>query len=134
MRVLNLVYSSFDALLDTTRVHKIETVGEVYLCVGGCPVQDPGHAAQAAEMALCMMAALSVLRSRVYDEFGLAEDEIDLRIGLHSGPVAAGIVGIKNPRFAREGGTRAYRRPPTCCCCSSPPATPHPGTSSSATR
>ena len=129
VRVLNLVYSAFDALLDATRVHKIETVGEVYLCVGGCPVQDPGHAAQAAEMALCMMAALAVLRSRVYDEFGLAEDEIDLRIGLHSGPVAAGIVGIKNPRCAREcGGCRACRRPPTrcCCCCSSPPATIHP--------
>lgn len=75
MRVLNLVYSAFDALLDVTRVHKIETVGEVYLCVGGCPVLSPNHAAQAAEMALGMMSCLPELRRRI------ATGEIDGRWG-----------------------------------------------------
>jgi Fe2+ or Zn2+ uptake regulation protein len=44
---LNTVYSAFDELVDATGVHKVETVGEVYLCVGGCPKQSRHHAAQA---------------------------------------------------------------------------------------
>ena len=79
-------------------MHKIETVGEVYLCVGGCPEQSRDHAKHAAEMALGMMAALPELRQRVADEIGRQEEEIDIRVGLNSGPVAAGVVGIKNPR------------------------------------
>ena len=79
-------------------MHKIETVGEIYLCVGGCPLQSARHAINAAEMALGMMACLPTLREQIRAELGLVGAEIDLRIGLHSGPVAAGIVGIKNPR------------------------------------
>lgn len=107
--VLNLVYSAFDSLLDVTGVHKIETVGEVYLCVGGCPIQSPNHAVIAAEMALGMMASLPELRRRVLAEIGPAGDEINIRVGLHSGPVAAGVVGIKNPRCVRSCVTRKPR-------------------------
>lgn len=79
-------------------------------------------------MALCMMASLPSIRERVLVELGVKDAEIDLRIGLHSGPVAAGIVGIKNPRyvvFAHESVSNSTMKAHYVCCL---------GTSSSETQ
>ena len=98
VRVLNMVYSAFDALTDVHGMHKIETVGDVYLCVAGCPTQSFDHAASAAAMALSMRDAMPIIRKEVEAGTGVPGSDIDIRIGINSGPVAAGVVGIKQPR------------------------------------
>ena len=99
VRVLNMVYSCFDALIDAHGMHKVETVGDVYLAVAGCPQPAEEHAAAAATMALAMQAAMGVIRREVEAEVGVAGGDLELRIGLNSGPICAGVVGVKNPRW-----------------------------------
>ena len=114
--VLNLVYSAFDALIDVHRMHKIETVGHVYLCAGGCPEPSGDHAVCAADMALAMLQVLPLVRQAVERETGVPGHSLDLKVGLNSGPCAAGVVGIKNPRYKLVGDTvnTASRMESTC--------------------
>lgn len=63
--VLNLVYSRFDKLIEPNSCYKVETVGEVYMVVGGCPERTPDHAINCANMALAMMEAMPQVRGCV---------------------------------------------------------------------
>jgi class 3 adenylate cyclase len=51
-------------------------------------------------MALAMCGCMDSIRSEVEAKFGVPARELDIRIGLHSGPIVAGVVGISNPRYA----------------------------------
>jgi class 3 adenylate cyclase len=99
--ILNIIFSEFDALVDERYVRKIETVACVWLGVSSpfmAPEDMPQHAKHVAELALGMAAVMPFARARITAETGVSGEEIGFRIGLNSGPVAAGIVGIKNPR------------------------------------
>merc|ERR1711871_371980 len=61
--VLNIIYSEFDRLIEQHKpVHKVETVGEVYMVVSGCPIRLRNHACLAAEMALDMVDQMPQIR------------------------------------------------------------------------
>jgi adenylate cyclase len=102
--ILNIIFSAFDALVDERFVRKIETVACVWLGVSSpflqseSPNEATRHAIFVAELALGMVGAMPAARERIRQEVGVNPDEIGMRMGLNSGPVAAGIVGIKNPR------------------------------------
>jgi len=100
--ILNIAFTAFDAHVDETLVRKIETVACVWLGVSSpflAPDLAGNHAIYAAELALKMAASMPSIREAIKRETGLDEEGlIDFRIGLNSGPVAAGVVGIKNPR------------------------------------
>ncbi|NBW96272.1 MAG: response regulator, partial [Planctomycetia bacterium] len=84
--LLDEIFSAFDQLARLHGVEKIKTIGDAYMAVAGLPMPRPDHAAAVAAMALGMQGAFhEVMRSR-----GLA---MELRIGIHSGPVAAGVIG-----------------------------------------
>jgi len=86
VELLDTIFSEFDRLADAAGVEKIKTIGDAYMAVAGLPQPRPDHAGAAAEMALGMRDAFAVIaRDR-----GLP---LDLRIGIHSGPVVAGVIG-----------------------------------------
>ncbi|HEU0152203.1 MAG TPA: adenylate/guanylate cyclase domain-containing protein [Arenimonas sp.] len=91
--LLNRVFTAFDDLADAHGVEKIKTIGDAYMVAAGLPVPRPDHAAVLADLALGMVAAVAALRA----ETGLG---LDVRIGIHSGPVVAGVIGRR--KFAYD--------------------------------
>ena len=86
MALLDEIFSAFDRLAHVHGVEKIKTIGDAYMAVAGLPVHRPDHAQAVATMAIGMQEAFrGVMRSR-----GLS---LEVRIGIHSGPVVAGVIG-----------------------------------------
>jgi guanylate cyclase len=86
--ILDQLFSRFDALLERHGLEKIKTIGDCYMAAAGVPDPSPDHARRAALLALDMREAVAT--SAVGDGFGL-----ELRIGINSGPVIAGVIGSK---------------------------------------
>ncbi len=83
---LNEIFSVFDDLANQFALEKIKTVGDEYMVVGGVPTNRDDHAEAVAEMALQMQQEIG--------RFTLGSDEpLTMRIGIHSGPVTAGVIG-----------------------------------------
>jgi class 3 adenylate cyclase len=88
LEVLNLIFSEFDALTERHGLEKIKTLGDAYMVVGGVPSPCPEHARKIARMALDMQRAIARLNQTQGYNF-------QLRIGINSGPVIAGVIGTK---------------------------------------
>jgi adenylate cyclase len=86
--VLDQLFSHFDTLVVRHGLEKIKTIGDCYMAAAGIPEPSADHARRAALLALDMQAAVST--STVGDAAGL-----ELRIGINSGPVIAGVIGSK---------------------------------------
>ena len=83
---LNDLFSGFDALAADLGVEKVKTIGDAYMAMAGAPTPRPDHVAAVADMALGMLAALQ--------QFNESHDPpFKIRIGIQTGPVAAGIIG-----------------------------------------
>uniref|UniRef100_A0A915EFH3 Guanylate cyclase n=1 Tax=Ditylenchus dipsaci TaxID=166011 RepID=A0A915EFH3_9BILA len=101
VNLLNELYTNFDAIIAEHDVYKVETIGDGYLCVSGLPKRNGNeHASHVANMSLRFMRSL--------DSFtipSMPNEKIKLRIGLHSGPCVAGVVGLAMPRYCLFGDT-----------------------------
>ena len=86
--LLNEIFSIFDELTQKHGLEKIKTIGDAYMVAGGIPIERLDHAEAIAEMALDMLAAIKELNVKLDSNF-------DLRIGINSGPVVAGVIGTK---------------------------------------
>src|SRR5690606_3172288 len=86
VKLLNMLFSEFDRLSIELGLEKIKTIGDAYMVAGGLTSEDSDHTSAIARMALGMV---DVSRS-TSDLLGLP---LQLRIGIHSGPVVAGIIG-----------------------------------------
>ncbi|XP_076640642.1 retinal guanylyl cyclase 2 isoform X3 [Halictus rubicundus] len=98
--LLNDLYTCFDATINAYTVYKVETIGDAYMVVGGCPVRIPDHASQIATMALDLLHQSGKFKLR-----HLPKTQLKLRIGLHTGPCCAGVVGLTMPRYCLFGDT-----------------------------
>jgi class 3 adenylate cyclase len=98
VQLLNDLFSGFDKLAETYELEKIKTIGDSYMVVGGVPTPMPEHAERCALMALDMLEVLHHFNRR--NSLGL-----DLRIGINSGPVVAGIIGTKKFTYDLWGDT-----------------------------
>jgi adenylate cyclase len=96
--ILNHIVTSFDDLADELGVEKVKTIGDSYMAVCGAPRANPRHAEVMAEMARRMLEALAVVN--VYQHTAL-----EIRIGLHSGPVVAGVIGTRKFAYDLWGDT-----------------------------
>jgi adenylate cyclase len=98
VEMLNDVFSRFDRLAVRAGLEKIKTIGDAYMVVGGLPEPRDDHVHAVAEMALAMR---DELRSYA-EESGV---DLDLRIGIHTGPAVAGVIGERKLSYDLWGDT-----------------------------
>ncbi|HEY9636620.1 MAG TPA: adenylate/guanylate cyclase domain-containing protein [Coleofasciculaceae cyanobacterium] len=96
--LLNEIFSKFDRLAQKHGVEKIKTIGDAYMAVTGLPTPRPDHAQAIAQMALDMQAAIEQFNAETGKAF-------KLRIGINSGSVVAGVIGIKKFSYDLWGDT-----------------------------
>ncbi|MEO0988933.1 MAG: adenylate/guanylate cyclase domain-containing protein, partial [Cyanobacteria bacterium J06639_14] len=88
VRLLNDIFSAFDQIAEQLGLEKIKTIGDAYMVVGGVPNPRSNHAEAILEMAIRMLAKIRDFRRGDGTPFRL-------RIGINTGPVVAGVIGIK---------------------------------------
>lgn len=88
VNLLNDIFSVFDRLADQYKLEKIKTIGDAYMVAGGIPLEVLNHAQAVANMALDMRAAIQMFKREDGQPF-------QLRIGIHTGPVVAGVIGLR---------------------------------------
>jgi adenylate cyclase len=91
--ILSQLFSRFDALADTHGLEKIKTIGDGYMVIGGAPVGRSDHATVIAQLALEMQQALAEFNAQM-------DRKLQMRIGISSGPVVAGVIGTS--KFAYD--------------------------------
>ncbi len=94
---LNNIFSLFDMLADEFGIEKIKTIGDGYMGVGNVSRPSSGHLEEMADMALAM--------TRVFKEGAGSHPELGLRVGIHCGPVVAGVIGQKKFTYDLWGDT-----------------------------
>ena len=99
---IDFFFRKFDHIMDKYGLEKIKTIGDAYLCVGGMPMADDNAASHIIQAALEMQA---VLKTAAKERAGTDKPIIQMRIGIHTGPVVAGIVGIKKFAYDIWGDT-----------------------------
>ncbi|XP_061102891.1 atrial natriuretic peptide receptor 1 [Conger conger] len=101
VNVLNDLYTFFDNIIDSHDVYKVETIGDAYMVVSGLPIRNgDDHAKEIARMSLAIVHAMKQFQSE-----HVPNQQLKVRIGLHSGPCVAGVVGLKMPRYCLFGDT-----------------------------
>ena len=95
--LLEAIFNSFDRLAAELGVFKLETVGDCYVCCAGCPVPRADHAERIAAFALLMVPAMK----RAAASVGVTG--MRMRIGIHSGPITAGVLRTEKGRFQMFG-------------------------------
>jgi adenylate cyclase len=88
VQLLNEIFSTFDGMADRLGLEKIKTIGDAYMVVGGLPIPCHDHARRVMAMAIEMLATIEQYQRDDGQPFRL-------RIGINTGPVVAGVIGIK---------------------------------------
>lgn len=99
---LNECFSAFDHMMEQYGMEKIKTIGDAYMAAGGLPTENKTHAHDAIKAAIAMRNFIEEGKAQKIAQ-GLPYFEI--RIGIHTGPVVAGIVGIKKFQYDIWGDT-----------------------------
>jgi class 3 adenylate cyclase len=103
--LLETLYSAFDAIAARRGVFKIETIGDCYVAVTGLPKPQKHHAVIMARFAADCREKMNVLTRELEVTLGPDTGDLKLRLGLHSGPVTAGVLRGQKARFQLFGDT-----------------------------
>ncbi|OIP69994.1 MAG: hypothetical protein AUK48_14175 [Oscillatoriales cyanobacterium CG2_30_44_21] len=96
--LLNLIFSNFDTLCETYGLEKIKTIGDAYMVAGGIPVPTSDHAEAIASMAIEMVNKVAELRHST-------GKQLQIRVGIHTGAVIAGVIGTQKFIYDLWGDT-----------------------------
>lgn len=94
VKEINKNFTAFDLIMEKYGVEKIKTIGDAYLSVCGLPIENPNHAERILDASLALQSYIAENKSK-----------FQIRIGVHSGPVVAGIVGVKKFAYDIWGDT-----------------------------
>jgi len=100
MKMLNEFYTGLDAIADKNDVYKMETIGDAYMVTGGAPYRCPGPEG-AAKVAMFAIEAM-VFTKNFKTSDGLT---VQIRAGINTGPLVAGVVGVLKPKYTIYGDT-----------------------------
>jgi class 3 adenylate cyclase/HAMP domain-containing protein len=98
VELLNTIFSRFDRLTEMHDLEKIKTIGDAYMAVGGLPIPRPDHAEAVAELALD-------LREEIHQFKWHDGTSFSIRIGINTGPVVAGVIGVRKFIYDLWGDT-----------------------------
>ena len=96
--MLNQIFSAFDELADKHGLEKIKTIGDAYMVAGGLDNRRPDYAEAIADMAVDM-------RDTLHENFSINALHLEIRIGIGTGPIVAGVVGKKKFIYDLWGDT-----------------------------
>ena len=102
VKEINYCYSEFDKIVTKYNIEKIKTIGDAYMCAGGLPVSNTTHPEDVVKAGLEMQEFISRNKQ---ERMKLNQPYFELRLGIHTGPVVAGIVGIKKFAYDIWGDT-----------------------------
>eukprot|EP00977_Amphora_coffeiformis_P005788 scaffold1221_cov207-Amphora_coffeaeformis.AAC.47 len=103
--LLETVYRAFDRMAKHRHVFKVETVGDCYVAVAGCPNPMKNHAVVISRFALECIQTMDTLTKQLEVTLGPDTGDLAVRIGVHSGPVTAGVLRGERARFQLFGDT-----------------------------
>jgi len=98
LNFLNLLWVEYDKICKTWGIYKVETIGDAFLGIHGCPTRRDDHAELSCEFAIDIMKMAKNFRTPMGQTF-------EIRIGLNSGPITAGVLGDMNPHWCIVGDT-----------------------------
>jgi len=98
VEVLHALFSEFDQLVDEAGLEKIKTIGDCYMLVGGLPEARDDHACAVVDIGLNMVNAMTHFNQ-------IHQSDLKMRIGIHSGPVVAGVIGTHKFTYDLWGNT-----------------------------
>ena len=96
--LLDGIFTAFDGLVERHKLEKIKTIGDGYMVAGGIPQACSDHAERVAALALDMLSTL-------HENPDVVDLGLDVRIGIASGPVVAGVIGKKKFTYDLWGDT-----------------------------
>lgn len=99
---INTCYSEFDKIVTRYGIEKIKTIGDSYMCAGGLPVMNTTHPVDVVKAGLEMQQFIAKNKA---DRISKGQPYFELRLGIHTGPVVAGIVGTKKFAYDIWGDT-----------------------------
>ncbi len=99
---IHACFSGFDSIIQKYKIEKIKTIGDAYLCASGLPVSNYTHAV---DMINAAFEIHEFMINRKKEKEARGEIPFELRIGIHTGPVVAGIVGVKKYAYDIWGDT-----------------------------
>ncbi|MCF1752067.1 adenylate/guanylate cyclase domain-containing protein [Mariniradius sediminis] len=99
---INECFSAFDLIMEKYGIEKIKTIGDAYMAAGGLPTPNQTHAIDVVKAAMDIQ---EVMRKHKEDREARGDLFFEIRIGIHTGPVVAGIVGVKKFQYDIWGDT-----------------------------
>lgn len=99
---INTIFKAFDRIIGRYGIEKIKTIGDAYMCAGGIPVPNKTHYFDVVSAA---MEIQQYIDQHITENAGAGKESFEIRIGIHTGPVVAGIVGEKKFAYDIWGDT-----------------------------